>query len=139
MQIALAEGAENVGIASMLAQLIRQNLEQVPRKWTDFQKLNTSVFIDVPDAEVSVTLVFTDGALMVHAGMHGEPRIRITTSADVLLGLCMLKVVNGVPRPLHRHSRALIGNMLRGKARIAGILSSPVQLIRFARLLSVNG
>ncbi len=137
--IELATGAEKIGIATMLADLIRQNLEQNPRKWVDFRKLATSVFIDVIDAEVSITLVFADGALVVHAGIHGEPRIRIATSADILLALCMLKVVNGIPRPLHRDSRGLIGNMLRREVRISGISRSPVQLVRFARLLSVNG
>ena len=139
MHIVLAEGAEDVGIATMLADLIRQNLEQNPRKWNDFRKLATGVFIDVLDAEVSVTLAFSAGALIVHAGLYGEPLIRITTSADVLLGLCMLRVVNGIPRLFHRHSRALIGNMLRGEVRISGIVRNPLQMIHFARLMSVNG
>jgi hypothetical protein len=105
----------------------------------DFQKLTTSFFIDVVDAEVSITLAFSGGALIVHGGCFGEPQIRITTTSDILLALCMLKVVNGMPRPLHPDSRSLIGHMLKGRVKISGILQSPVQMIRFARLMSVNG
>jgi hypothetical protein len=137
--IRLAVGAEDIGLASMLADLIRQNLEQNPRKLADFQRLAVSVFIDVIDAEVSITLAFAEGALVVHAGSHGEPGISIATSADLLLALCMLRVVKGIPRPFHRDSRALIGNMIRGAVKISGIARNPVQMVRFARLMSVNG
>jgi len=137
--IQLAAGAEEVGLANMLADLIRQNLEQNPRKWSDFQRLATSVFIQVIDAEVSITLAFAGGSLLVHPGSHGEPRIRISTTAELLLGLCMLRVVNGVLRPFHLDSRALIGNMLRGAVKISGIPRNLLQMFRFARLMSVNG
>ncbi len=137
--IELAAGAENIGVATMLADLIRQNLEQKPRKHADFQRLATTVFIDVTDAQVSITLAFGGGVLTVHPGIFGQPRIRITTSAGVLLALCMLKVVNGIPRPLHPDSRALVGHMLSGAVKISGIPRNPVQMFRFARLMSVNG
>ena len=137
--IELAAGAERIGLATMLADLIRQNLEQEPRKRADFQRLSTSVFIDVIDANVSITLAFAGGALMVHAGSYGQPRIRIATTASVLLGLCMLKVVNGIPRPLHPDSRALVRHMLSGDVKITGIPRNPLQMLHFARLMSVNG
>ena len=137
--IRLAAGAEEVALAGLLADLIAQNLEQNPGKWKDFQRLATSVHIMVIDAEISITLAFSGGALMVHPGSHGEPRIRISTRAELLLALCMLRVVNGVLRPFHPDSRALIGNMLRGAVRISGIPRNPLQMFRFARLMSVNG
>jgi hypothetical protein len=137
--IELASGAEEVALAGLLADLIRQNLEQNPRKWNDFQRLATSVFITVTDAEVSITMAFAAGALVVHAGLHGEPRIRISTTADLLLELCMLRVVNGVLRPFHPDSRSLVEKMLKGAVKISGIPRNPVQMFRFARLMSVNG
>ena len=138
-QIELAPGAENVALAGMLADLIRQNLQQHPEKWKDFSKLSTNVFIDVIDAEVSITLAFASGALIVYSGSHGVSNIRVATTADLLLALCMLRVVNGVPRPFHPDSRALIKNMLRGAVKISGIPRNPLQMFRFARLMSVNG
>lgn len=137
--ITLAEGAAEVGLATMLADLIAANLEKDPRKWNDFRRLASRFIIDVVDAEVSITLAFSSGALTVHGGAHGEPDVRIATTAELLLALCMLRVVNGVPRPLHRDSRPVIASILRGAVKIGGLGRRPLQLLRFTRLVSVNG
>ncbi len=136
--IRLAEGAERVGLAVMIADLIRQTVEQNPRKRAVFDRLRTSVFIDAHDAEVSVTLVFEGGGLVVHGGNYGAPRIRIRTDADSVLALCMVKMMGGVPHPLHHHNRELLRRILNGEIRIEGISGSVLQLLRFTRLVSVR-
>lgn len=136
--IALAEGAERVGLATMLADLIRQNLAQHPRKWIDFNRLSTVVAIEVRDAEVGVSLEFSMGSLVIHAGVHKGAKIRISADAESVLALCMVKIVTGVPHPLDPHNRRLLKRVLDGEILIVGAPRSTLQLIRFTRLMSVR-
>jgi hypothetical protein len=136
--VTLAPDAEHVGLAGMLADLIRQNVEQNPGKRTDFEKLRTIVYIHVRDAEVATTLVFDGGSLVVHGGAYGEADIRISGDAESILALCMVKIIRGMPHPLHRHNRAIVRRILRGEIRIEGIPRSPGQLLRFTRLMTVR-
>lgn len=136
--VTLAPGAERVGLAGMLADLIRQNVEQNPGKRADFERLRSIVQIHVRDADVAATLVFDGGSLIVHGGTWGEADIRITGDVDSVLALCMVKIVRGVPHPLHHHNRALIRRILRGEIRIDGFPRRPAQLLRFTRLMTVR-
>ncbi len=136
--IELAPDAQGVGLATMLADLIRQTIEQNPGKRVDFDRLHTTVGLHVRDAEVTVTLVFEEGRLTVHGADHGEARIRISADAEAVLALCMVKLVRGVPHPLHHHNRRLLRMIVTGEIRIRGIPRNPLQLLRFTRLVSVR-
>lgn len=137
--VRLAEGADEVGLAVMLADLIRQNLEQRPRKWTDFDKLDSLISLEALDAEVAITLSFARGTLTVHGGIHGAPGIRISASAEALLGLAAVRIVGGLPFLFGPEGRGLRTGLLTGQVKIGGLLRKPAQLIRFTRLMSVNG
>lgn len=136
--IVLAPGAREVGLAVMLADLIRQTIVHHPGKRIDFDRLRTVVQIHVRDAGVTVTLVFGGGLLTVHGGVHGLPKIRISADADAVLALCMIKIVAGVPHPLHHHNRRLVRMIATGEIHVSGIPRSPLQLLRFSRLVSVR-
>ncbi len=136
--IVLAPGAHEVGLATMLADLIRQSMEQNPKKRVDFDRLHTVVHLHVRDAEVTVSLEFEAGRLTVHGGAHGTPKIRIAADAEAVLALCMIKIVGGMPHPLHHHNRRLIRMIATGEIRIEGMPRSPIQLLRFTRLVSVR-
>jgi hypothetical protein len=137
--ISLAAGAEDIGLASMLADLIRQNLEQNPRKGTDFSRLSTAVAMDVRDAEVMITLVFSRGSLVIHAGIHGAPEIRIRAGAETLLALPRVRIVGGLPHLFGPDGRGLRNGLLTGAVKIHGMFRHPVKLVRLTRLMSVNG
>jgi len=136
-RITLAPGAESVGLAVMLADLIRQNLEQDPRKWADFDRLDALICLEALDAEVTVTLAFARGTLVIH-GSCGAPSIRISAAAESLLTLPIVRIVAGLPHLFGPHGRGLRRGLLTGRVKIAGILLKPIQLIRFTRLMSVN-
>ena len=137
-RIALAAGVENAGLAGMLADLIRQNLEQNPRKRSDFDRLRAVVRISVRDAGVSVTLVFGGGSLVVHGGAFGDPGIRILADAEAVLALCTVRLLFGLPHPFHRGNRAILRRILKGEIRIRLMPGSLSQLLRFMRLMSVS-
>jgi hypothetical protein len=136
--ITLAAGSEKVGLAVMLSDLIRQNLEQNPEKLRDFLGLDAAIAIRVPDAGVAITLAFKRGALVIHGGVHGAPRIHITTTAETLLSLAMLKIAGGLPNLFSPEGYGLVKSLLKGELSIRGIFRGPIQLVRFTRLMSVN-
>ncbi len=137
--VRLAEGAAEVGLAVMLADLIRANLEQSPGKWADFARLDSLISLEAVDAEVSVTLAFDRGALTVHGGIHGAPDIRVRASAEGLLGLAAVRIMFGLPFLFGKEGSALRKGLLTGRVKIGGALRRPSQLVRFTRLMSVNG
>jgi hypothetical protein len=67
--VALAKGAEENGLAIMLGDLVRQNLEAKPKKMADFDALAGRVSIVADDADVALTLVFERG----YRHVRGEP------------------------------------------------------------------
>ena len=60
-KVDLAPGAEENGLATMLADLVRQNLQAKPHKRADFNALDGTVAIVADDADVSLTLRFARG------------------------------------------------------------------------------
>lgn len=60
--IELAPGAEVNAFATMLADLVRQNIESKPHKRKDFDALDGKVALVAEDADVALTLEFTASA-----------------------------------------------------------------------------
>ena len=136
--ISLAPGTEDAGLAAMLAELIRSNLAQNPHTWRDFNKLDTLVSIEARDAEVTITLEFNRGVLIVHAGVHGSPKLRISAESLTVLELAMLKIVRGIPNLLDPGGRRLLQKFFSGGVKIGGVVTHPASLVRLTRLMSVN-
>ena len=71
--IVLAPDAERNGLATMLASLVRQNLDDRPDKRPSFARLRGRVTIVAEDIGVTLTLSFEGGRLVVHDGFAGIP------------------------------------------------------------------
>jgi hypothetical protein len=135
--VRFAPGTSDAGLAGMLVGLVRQNLVRDPGRWRDFRKLRARVGIEVPDAEVAITLEFSRGALAVHDGIRGDPPIRIRADAETVLELTKLRIVRGLPSLGDPTTQALIGKLAAGRVRIKGAAAHIVALLRVTRLLSV--
>jgi hypothetical protein len=135
--VLLGPGAEDAGLAAMLADLVRLNLAQDPRRRRDFERLDGVVVIEARDAEVTVTLVFSRDGLTVDAGPHAAPRVRITADSQTILALARLKIVAGLPMVFDGQGRALVKKLLDGSVRITPLAGNLGMLLRLTRLLSV--
>jgi hypothetical protein len=136
--VSLAPGTRDSGLAAMLVELIQTNLAERPAKLRDFDRLKAAISIEARDAEVTITLDFQEGALVVHAGVHGEPGIRISADSAAVLELTALRIAGGIPMLLNAGGRRLIGKLLSGEVRIRGLFHA-LTLLRLTRLMSVNG
>ena len=76
IKIKFAEGAENIGLAIMLHDLLTQNIEQNPHKQPDFISLNISVGLNVYDVDIVLTLEFSKGVLTIHRGILNSARLK---------------------------------------------------------------
>jgi len=135
--VRLAPGTEEAGLASMLADLVRQNLARDPRKRADFARLQGAALIEARDAEVAVTLEFSGGSLTVHGAAQPEPRIRIAADSATILDLARLRIVLGIPVVFDHRGRALVKKLISGSVRITPLRGNVGMLLRLTRLISV--
>jgi hypothetical protein len=145
--IELAPGAEDNGLASMLADLVRQNLEAKPHKQGDFRALKGSFSIVAEDAEVALTLRFDHGKLMIHDGIVGIPDVTIRGGADTIMALSNMPLLTkfGLPLPDPRDkaavavARGVMDAMRKGTFHVYGMVFHLPMLMRLTRVMSVNG
>jgi hypothetical protein len=145
--IELAPGAEDNGLALMLADLVRQNLDAKPHKKGDFAAIGGVVSIVADDADVALTLRFDRGRLTIHDGIVGIPDMTIRGPSDTILALSNLPLTTrlGLPLPSPRDReamktvRAVFEAMRGGKFHVYGMAFHLPMLMRLTRVMSVNG
>ena len=165
--IALAPGAEENGLAVMLSDLVRQNLQTNPHKKGDFDALDGVVGIVADDADVALTLCFDRGALRIHDGVVGVPDFVIRATSDTILALSNMPLRSGrrvwgmniggglpLPRRGDEEGKKLVRSVLqamkdgsfkvvpRGDSRpaqVTAMLTRLPLLMRLTRVMSVNG
>ena len=91
----LGPGAEEIGLAVMIKDLIAQNLEQNPHKVSDFVKLNIGVGLVVTDVDIEMTMAFSKGTLTVHPGISDRALIVIRTEADIVMAMSNVRSSSG--------------------------------------------
>jgi hypothetical protein len=145
--IELAPGAEENGLAMMLAGLVRQNLEAKPHKRGDFDALDGAVSIVADDADVALTLRFSRGKLEIHDGIVGIPDVTIRGPSDTIMALSNMPLMGklGLPIPNPRDKEAVatvkgvFQAMREKKFHIYGMAFHLPLLMRLTRVMSVNG
>src|SRR5947207_2964305 len=105
--IDLAPGAEDNGLATMLADLVRQNIQAKPHKRADFDALDGTIAIVADDAEVALTLRFSSssarggaGKVTIYDGIVGIPDVTIRGTSDTILALSNMPLSTPLALPL---------------------------------------
>jgi hypothetical protein len=149
-EVVLAPGAEENGLAIMLGDLVRQNLEAKPKKIADFDALDGRVSIVADDADVALTMVFARrsvGTLTIHDGIVGIPDVTIRGPADAILALSNMPLATSLGLPLpapgdpaaQKTVRDLVRSMRDGKLHFYGMLLHMPLVMKLTRVMSVNG
>ncbi len=125
------------GLAHMLCAVLEANLDADPRRERWLR--SATVEIVAADADVRATVRLSNDLVEIASG-PADPSapVRIRASAQDLLALAGAPLVLGLPNPLRREGRRVLGRILQGRILIAGMLRHPLVLSRFARLLSVG-
>ncbi len=137
-EITVDRGAGENGLANMVAELLRANVETSIRKRAVFLRMKGSVGLIATDAEVKVTLVFNRGRCVVHDGILEGTGVTVTADSDSILELSNVRLVGGLPFYFDKAGRAVVSKVFGGVIRIRGLLRHPVTLTRLGIVLSVN-
>jgi hypothetical protein len=145
--VTLAPGADENGLATMLAELVRQNLDAKPHKKSDFDAIGGRVSIVADDADVALTMCFERGGkLTIHDGIVGIPDVTIRGPSDAIMALSNMPLALGglpIPDPRDRESvrsvRTVLGAMTRGELHVYGAAFHLPLVMKLTRVMSVNG
>ena len=136
--ITLDDGAKEVGLAEMLFNLLRQNLEQNPQKRPSFEALRSNIVIVARDIDITVTLAFRGGELMIYSGAVGKADLKIIADHDAILALSLINIFMGLPNYFDKTGRDILKKLLGGNLKIQGLLKHPFQLTHLTKIFSVN-
>lgn len=137
-EITVDKGAEENGLANMVADLLRANVETSDRKRAVFLRMKGSVGLIATDAEVKVTLVFDRGRCVVHDGILEGTGVTVTADSDSILELSNVRLVGGLPYYFDEPGRAVVSKVFGRAIRIRGLVRHPVTLTQLGIVLSVN-
>jgi hypothetical protein len=124
------------GLAEIMGDLIEQNLTRDPARSRLLRQ--AVVAIAAIDAEVGVTLRIAPGHVAIVDGLDDAAQIAIAATSADLLALTDVPLRFGLPDPLRREGRHVLGDVLGGRVRIRGMMSHPRRLARLTMLLSVR-
>lgn len=138
--IELAPSASENGLAMMLADLLRQNLDDHPHKLRDFEKLNGRVAIVAEDAKVALTLDFQRGKLVLHDGILGVPHITVRANSDDVMNMSLMELTKrfALPDPRGAINRVVFEAMKHGRIQSYGAFLHIPFMLRLTRVMSVN-
>ena len=126
-----------VPFAAILENLLSSNLTQHRSKRAVFDKMNGAVAIDLIDIEAAVTLQFEGGKLRISDGVLAGADLIIRTTSDRVMDLNSLRIVGGLPWYFDEAGLKVVGHLLTGRLKIAGMFSHPVLLTRLTKIMSV--
>lgn len=142
-----AQAADN-GLAMMLQGLLAENLAASEKKRRDFESMSSTFGIVAPDAEVTVTLAFSDGRCTIYDGLRHEPDLVITADSGKIPEMSLLSIRYGLPWLLDENGKNFVRALIKREIRIDGLVRIPptplktakaaLDLVRLTRILSVN-
>jgi hypothetical protein len=141
-----AQAAEN-GLAIMLQGLLSENLAASEKKRRDFSAMSSTFGLVAPDAEVTVTLVFTRGRCVIYDGLRKDLDLVITADSGQIPELSLVRMRYGLPWLFDDSGQKLIRALWSRSIRVDGLFQIPptplktlhasTDLVRLMRILSV--
>lgn len=137
-EIVLHDDAEENGLASMIADLMRENLADSPYKTKVFSLMKGIVTLEATDAEVRTTLSFDRGRCVINDGVPRMPDLWVVTDSESILELSLIRIVKGLPYYFDETGKALVKKMISREVHVEGAALHPILLTQLTIALSVN-
>jgi hypothetical protein len=120
-EVVIDEKAKNNGLASMIYQMIKENLEKNPWKEKFVKKINSEISIFAKDAEVKVSLSFRKDKVLVFDGEIFSPDIKISADTSDLIEMTKIKIISllGLNIPiLSKDNFELLKKIIDGRIKL---------------------
>lgn len=136
MTVEFADEEPN-GLAGILGDLIRTNLEEHPERRSLLKP--ASFAVTAYDIGLSATIAVERGKVVVANGVGaGKALVGVRADATTLIELSSAPLRFGMPDLLKAEGRRVVRKLLSGKMRVRGLLMHARSLARLNKLLSVN-
>ncbi|MFZ8801721.1 MAG: hypothetical protein ACO2PO_01810 [Candidatus Calescibacterium sp.] len=120
-EVVIDEKAKDNGLASMIYQMIKENLEKNPWKEKFAKKINSEISIFAKDAEVKVSLSFRKDKALVFDGEIFSPDIKLSADTSDLIDMTKIKIVSllGLHIPiLSKDNFELLKKIIDGRIKL---------------------
>ena len=137
--IELAPHAGDNGLAEMLSQLLRQNLDERSEKRSTFMRMLGRVAIVVEDLNTAVTLDFQRGRLVIHHGIVGIPDVTVRADYESVMTMSLVELEPrlGLPDFRGEKMREVAQRTRDKKIQVFGALANVPLLLRLTKVMSV--
>ncbi len=135
--ITLLQNATDSGLAVMLSELLRQNLDQNSERIKIFDALKARVVIEALDIHTVVGLEFQQGKLTISGNTPSPPDLHIITDSANILDLCLLKIKFGLPYFFDANGFKVLKKLTTRQLIIKGLLRHFPTLVKLTKIFSV--
>lgn len=139
--IELAPDAVGHPFCEMMAQLLRQNLDDHPAKQRVAIRLEGTVAIVVSDLDTGVTLVCHRGHITFHPGIHGIPDATIRAPSEWITKMSLVELTNTpirIPDPRGAVAKEIAEAEKQGIVRTFASPLATLLLLRLTEVLSIH-
>lgn len=139
MAVELAPGADENGLAVMMATMMGQNLADHPDRRPDFERLVGRIAIVAEDAGVALTMDLRGGRAIVHDGIVGIPDLTIRGSAEIIADMSRMESNRfGLPDVRGPVNRAMWAALRERRLRLYGLPAALPLLVRLGKVLAIE-
>ncbi|MDW8086443.1 MAG: hypothetical protein RMJ45_00455 [Candidatus Calescibacterium sp.] len=137
-EVELEEKAKENGLAVMLAQMIKDNIEKNKWKEKDALSIKANISIYAVDSDVKVGISFNKKKCFIVDGEIFSPNIRIEANTVDLINLSRIKIVSPLHIPIiDKESFDLVRKLLKREIKLQFCIKDLKNLFHLIRLLSV--
>lgn len=140
--VSLKSGDAANGVATIVGTLLGQNFENFPQRTKLARRVKRPVAVFSTDTDQACTIMFGDHGAVVHDGIVGRPSVTVRASVDQILDVSQLKMKAGGLVPVGFFTKrgfSVLGQILRHRLVVKGLLTHTITALRFIALVSVVG
>ena len=136
--IELAPGADDNGLATMLAMMMQQNLADHPDREAALARMKGRIAIIAEDADVSVTIEVRKGRAIFHDGVVGIPDLTIRGGFEQIGDMSRMESLGPLPDPRGPVNKAMFAALREGRLRLYGLPRALPMLLRFGEVMAIH-
>lgn len=130
--------ARDNGLATMLAEMMRQNLADHPRRTGSLRRARGRIAVFAEDAEVATSIDFEGTRALFRDGIVGVPDLTIRGGYEPIGDLARMEHIGPLPDPRGPVNRSLFRAWREGRLRVFGLPRALPLLLAFGEAMRLG-